>query len=381
MDLIGPEMSWAKIRVIYNEVYQLWKLPDRSPCDEETGEKICQKILDSVKECLQHGWVPAQPEKELKWSPTSTSKTDAQAEFQARPCAFYDHFKNMQQKSCQEALAMARDAHWQTLVAVALLEENIKWLSCPITCGWSGSCQLSGSHQHSGSHRCLGSCRRSQSTGCQKQVPSAASCSGDSVKRCMHSPSPTQPRQQVTFEESSPERETAVQELPPSTLTTEDTSDWSQPVEGDLMCPSLDPLLEDFLGGEMPPLGVKGGDGFWWRSRPEPSLKNSSEWVMQWADQVDTLTWWPELSAVPGERDVKEFSRKVWALFKLPMRMSCTLSISNDYSTASPHALGRNWFLLIRNMHFRGKDYRLEQPEHSSCQKEPCHHAQTNSAN
>ena len=54
------------------------------------------------------------------------------------PCrthATYDHFKNMQQDSCEEALAMARDAHWWTLVAATLLEENIKQLSHSVTHG------------------------------------------------------------------------------------------------------------------------------------------------------------------------------------------------------------------------------------------------------
>ena len=40
----------------------------------------------------------------------------------------------------------------------------------------------------------------------------------------------------------SPEGDMAMQELLPLTSTTEDTSDWSQPVEGDLRHPpSLDP--------------------------------------------------------------------------------------------------------------------------------------------
>ena len=46
IDLIGPEMSQAEIRVIYNDIYQLWRSPRRSPCDEETGERIYQEILD-----------------------------------------------------------------------------------------------------------------------------------------------------------------------------------------------------------------------------------------------------------------------------------------------------------------------------------------------
>ena len=60
-------------------------------------------------------------------------------------------------------------------------------------------------------------------------------------------------------------------------------------------------------------LGVEGGDGFWWELMPEPSLDNSSEWVTWRANQVDTLTWWLEMSVVPGEREVEEFVWKVWA--------------------------------------------------------------------
>ena len=78
------ETSQAEIRVIYNDIYQLQRSPWRSPCDDETGEKICQEILDSIKECLWCRWVPTQPEEEPMWSPTSTSETDGQAKFQAR---------------------------------------------------------------------------------------------------------------------------------------------------------------------------------------------------------------------------------------------------------------------------------------------------------
>ena len=169
VDLIGPETSQAKIRVIYNDVYQLQRSPRRSPCDEETREGIFQEILDSVKECLWHRQVSAQLEEELRQSPTSASKMDTQAEFRARAHATYDHFNNMWWDSCEEALAMVRDAHQWALVAAALLEENIEQLSHSVTCGQSGS------HWCLGSCRCLGSHRRSQSAGHQKQVPSAAS--------------------------------------------------------------------------------------------------------------------------------------------------------------------------------------------------------------
>ena len=299
MDLIGPGMPWAEIRVIYNDIYQMRRSPRRSPCNEEAGERIHQEILDTIKEGLWCRWVSAQPDEELKQTPTGPSKTDAQTEFQAKAHATYNH-KNMRWDPCKEALAIARDPHWQVLVAIALLEENIEWLSCYVTHGWSGCCQCSGSCQ------CLGSCRKSQLAGHQKQVSSAVSHNGDPVKRCTQSPSPTQPRWWVIFAESSLERDMAVQELHPSAPGMEHMSDWSQPVEGDLGCPpSLDLQLEDFLGEEMPPLRLEWGESFQWQLMPKPSLNDSSEWVTLQAKQIDTPSWWPELSMVPRESDVK----------------------------------------------------------------------------
>ena len=68
----------------------------------------------------------------------------------------------------------------------------------------------------------------------------------------------------------------------------------------------------------------------------------------------------------PQRKRCERIARKVQATFELPKRRSHAMSISNDYSAPpTPHALGRNQFLLIRGMHFGGKDYRLEQPEKS----------------
>ena len=64
-----------------------------------------------------------------------------------------------------------------------------------------------------------------------------------------------------------------MKEFPPSTLTTEDTSNWSHPLDGDLGCsPFLDLQLEYFLEGEMPLLRAEDGDGFWWELMPKPYL-------------------------------------------------------------------------------------------------------------
>ena len=112
----------------------------------------------------------------------------------------------------------------------------------------------------------------------------------------------------------------------------------------------------------MHPLGVKGGDVFWWKSMPKPSLNNTSEWIAWLADQVNTPTWWLELATVPRERDVEEFARKVQASFKLPKRRSCAQGTPMIYS-APPQALEHDWFLPISNITFGRQDYCMQQPQ------------------
>ena len=77
----------------------------------ETEDNICQEILDSVKECLEHRWDHAQPEERPRQNPTSTSKPDPWAKFQERMHTTYDHLKDVRERSCEEALAIAQDAH------------------------------------------------------------------------------------------------------------------------------------------------------------------------------------------------------------------------------------------------------------------------------
>ena len=250
---------------------------------------------------------------------------------------------------------MARDAHQQALVAMALLEEDIEWLSHSVSYRWSGSCR------QSGSHRC-----RSQSAGHPSQAPWVEPCHGALSGKLNH---PVQ----LEWDGRLPLRNH------PQKVAQRGTQQWrsfhhqsqqqrthltgAQEVEADLMCPpSLDPLQEDFLGGEAPQLGIEGGDVFWWSSMPEPSLENSSEWVAWWANLVDTWTWWPELSMVPRERDVEEFARKVWASFELPKRRSHAQGTPSDYSAPpAPQALECDWFLTISNITFGGQDYDMWQ--------------------
>ena len=83
-------------------------------------------------------------------SPHDVPRLDPQAKFQARNHTTYDRFRDMNQNSHEEALAVARDAHQWASVAAGLLEDKIERMSCSL----SHSCQCSRSW------RCSCSCQR-----------------------------------------------------------------------------------------------------------------------------------------------------------------------------------------------------------------------------
>ena len=103
VELIGPRSTREDIRGVYNDIYQLWRSPSKSPCDGETEENIHQKNLNSIKECL---WRDAQPEERLRWSPAGASRPDPWAKFQDRVHAMYNHFRDLKEGSCEEGLAI-----------------------------------------------------------------------------------------------------------------------------------------------------------------------------------------------------------------------------------------------------------------------------------
>ena len=111
MKLIQPDSSWEDTADLYHNVYQLWRLPGRMFCDEETEACICQEILDSVKECLWCKQLSALLGEEPGQSPPNVPRLNPQAEFNTRNYATYDSFMDVKQISCEVALAIARDAH------------------------------------------------------------------------------------------------------------------------------------------------------------------------------------------------------------------------------------------------------------------------------
>ena len=123
VELIYTNLMREDIAKIYWDVYQLQRLLGKMPCDTVTEECLHQEMLNSIKECLWHKQDPAPPEESK--CPASTPGMNPQADYSTQDCTNYDWLKDMTRGPCEEALAVARDAHWQVLAATVLLEDKI----------------------------------------------------------------------------------------------------------------------------------------------------------------------------------------------------------------------------------------------------------------
>ena len=313
--------------------------------------------ISGFPHCWGRNWDEAQPAS-LGLTPKLNSMPGSMAT--------YDRFMDVKWDSCKEALAVARDAHCWALVATALLEDKIGWMSCSL----SHSCQCSRSHRY------LGSCqqRRSQTADHWTKVPQVMSHHGDPARRQAQSPSPSQLRWWVTFAHSSPgsspERDTGVKE--PHLLTWRDErrpgdqSDWSRPKEEDLECPlPLEPHVQEFLrGGEMLLAGAGVRGGLPWISTPELSPMEAMEWIKWHMWQLDMPTWLQELKEVPSQDDFQEFARRVWVSFQVPKVRCHASKVDNNHSTLlAHHSLDRDWLLPLLDMWFGSQDFWLAQPQ------------------
>ena len=175
-----------------------------------------------------------------------------------------------------------------------------------------------------------GSChQRSQAVSHQDRAPQAEACQGRSSKRWAQSPSSGQLRSHVTFEDDFKEDTGAGKPHPLAWGDMEDTREEEEDLEG----PSaLVPYLEGFL--------ARAGDDSQQTLLSKPSYTNSSEWVRWCTKQLSTPKWWQELSAVPGQSNIQEFTRRFRASFQLPMVSSHTQGITTNYSAPlAPHSL------------------------------------------
>ena len=102
---------------------------------------------------------------------------------------------------------------------------------------------------------------------------------------------------------------------------------------------------------------------------------------MRWhAKQLETPTWWQELSEVPSQMDVQEFVGQVQASLQLPKVSSHAQEVTNDSSVLlTPQSLDWDQFLPLFNMRFGGQDY-PKRPWHMprlcsiGWKKPSCHH-------
>ena len=129
IQLVGFKTTRDEIQELYNDVYQLKRLPGPLLYGLESTEELVQEVHTSLKEWLQQRWGSTQPKKEPEWGVTSTLRMQVGGD-----------------DSCNHALTKARVAHWQALEAAHILEEKFEWLS------WSAT--RTGSTGHQQSHSC-----------------------------------------------------------------------------------------------------------------------------------------------------------------------------------------------------------------------------------
>ena len=291
---------------------------------------------------------------------TSASRPDPSPSSSKRAHVTYDHFRDLKEESCEEALAVAWDAHRQALAAMAFLKDKIERLSHSISHGhqWMASCRLSGSCRWSHSHWW-----RSRAVDWHSRESPVSS---HHASRRAQYPCLSHFRWQVTFEESLSVGADDSQLLSwADEMVWGDHSDWSQPEPEDLECPhELDPQVQEFWSGEGMLTVIEWEDDPDWPTTPEPSLEDSNKWVLWCTNHVETLSWWPELWEVPNQMAIPQITRRVRASFQMPNVRCHTKKMENDYlAPAALHCIERNVFLPFNTMKFGSQDYHMKQPQ------------------
>ena len=78
----------------------------------------------------------------------------------------------------------------------------------------------------------------------------------------------------------------------------------------------------------------------------EPPISDVEIWLEWQASRLSTPTWWLELRAIPGVKDMQKLTCKIWASFSIPeARMRAILGQGFTVPPA-PKCLDRNAFLL-----------------------------------
>ena len=143
----------------------------------------------------------------------------------------------------------------------------------------------------------------------------------------------------------------------------------------DLECSlQLEPHLQLLLGEEEPTHACTDvGDSLLPQPLPTPSLPpplppplHATKWIEWHAEYVQTLSWWEELTQVPGHADHQEFTWKVCTSFDVPTACNQAKQVKNHSMPplAYPY-IGKHHFLLLRNVRFTSQDIHLSQLQHT----------------
>ena len=151
MESINPNLTCEEIQGLYQEVYQLQRLPGGSHCEGTMEEWLWEEILASITECL---WLGMPLENEGEHPSSTPPQRDSQTEYHNSIHRTHKSLAARKWGQDDEMLAFSRDAHCKALAAATLLEERIERLGHSTSRQPSWSCWHFKSCWHSGSH-CL----------------------------------------------------------------------------------------------------------------------------------------------------------------------------------------------------------------------------------
>ena len=123
VQLVGPQTSREEFKSLYYEVYKLQRLLRSPPREPELVAEVLSSLEDHLgwKGVKCHGW---------QENPIQTDVWPLRSRTPRR---------GKRDASMERSLTEAREAHQKALAMVATLEEEIEWLSCPLTRSWSES--------------------------------------------------------------------------------------------------------------------------------------------------------------------------------------------------------------------------------------------------
>ena len=130
--LVWPQTSREEFRSLYYEVYKLQRLLGSPPRDPELVAEVLSSLEDHQ----------GQKEGKMPWTTGEPNPTDVWPPRSRTPK------REKRDASMERSLAEVREVHQKALAMAATLEEEIEWLSCPLTRSWLEAWAHSQSRDH-----------------------------------------------------------------------------------------------------------------------------------------------------------------------------------------------------------------------------------------